>query len=85
MTQLSSEKPEFFKGRHFNHLLIIQAVRWYVTYKLSYRDMCDLMSERDISNAPTQVFRSATETQNDNGLNVSAFVFPHFSVQTNRR
>ena len=31
----SSEKAELFKGRHFNHLLIIQAVRWYVTYKLS--------------------------------------------------
>src|SRR5262245_4023249 len=46
MTQLSSEKPELFKGRHFNHLLIIQAVRWYVTYKLSYRDVCDLMAER---------------------------------------
>jgi transposase-like protein len=27
------EKPELFKGRHFNHLMIIQAVRWYVTYK----------------------------------------------------
>ena len=26
MTQLPSEKPELFKGRHFNHLLIIQAV-----------------------------------------------------------
>jgi transposase-like protein len=46
MTQLSSEKPELFKGRHFSHLLIIQAVRWYVTYKLSYRDVCDLMAER---------------------------------------
>jgi len=32
MIQFSSEKPELFKGRHFNHLLIIQAVRWYVTY-----------------------------------------------------
>jgi transposase-like protein len=42
MTQLSSEKPELFKGRHFNHLLIIQAVRWYITYELSYRDVCDL-------------------------------------------
>jgi transposase-like protein len=41
MTQLSSEKPELFKGCHFNHLLIIQAVRWYVTYKLSYRDVCE--------------------------------------------
>jgi hypothetical protein len=26
MTQLLCEKPELFKGRHFNHLLIIQAV-----------------------------------------------------------
>jgi transposase-like protein len=39
MTQLPFEKLELFKGRHFNHLLIIQAVRWYVTYKLSYRDV----------------------------------------------
>ena len=31
MIQLPSEKLELFKGRHFNHLLIIQAVRWYVT------------------------------------------------------
>jgi hypothetical protein len=37
MTQLTSEKPELFKGRHFNHPLIIQAVRWYVTYKLISR------------------------------------------------
>jgi transposase-like protein len=49
MTQLSSEKPELFKCRHFNHLLIIQAVRWYVTYKLSYRDVCDLMAERGVT------------------------------------
>jgi transposase-like protein len=51
MTKLSPEKPDLFKGRHFNHLLIIQAVRWYVTYKLSYRDVCDLMAERGVTNA----------------------------------
>jgi len=49
LTQLSSEKPELFKGRHFNHLLIIQAVRWYVAYKLSYRDVCDLIAERVVT------------------------------------
>jgi transposase-like protein len=49
MTQLSSEKPELFKGCHFNHLLFIQAVRWYVTYKLSYHDVCDLMEERGVT------------------------------------
>jgi transposase-like protein len=57
MTQLSSEKPELFKGRHFNHLLIIQAVRWYVTYKLSYRDVCDLMAERGVTVVHTTVLR----------------------------
>jgi transposase-like protein len=57
MTRLSSEKPELFKGRHFNHLLIIQAVRCYVTYKLSYRDVCDLMEERGVSVVHTTVLR----------------------------
>ena len=57
MTQLSSEKPELFKGRHFNHLLIIQAVRWHVTYKLSYRDVCDLMEERGVTVVHTTVLR----------------------------
>src|SRR5215475_12201137 len=57
MTQLSSEKPGLFKGRHFNHLLIIQAVRWYVTYKLSYRDVCDLMAERGVTVVHTTVLR----------------------------
>src|SRR5215475_3409483 len=57
MTHLSSEKPELFKGCHFNHLLIIRAVRWYVTYKLSYRDVCDLMSERGVTIVHTTVLR----------------------------
>src|SRR4029434_5761456 len=57
MIQLSSEKPELFKGRHFNHLLIIQAVRWYVTYKLSYRNVCELMAERGVTVVHTTVLR----------------------------
>ncbi len=38
MMQLPSDTPTLFTGRHFDRLLIIQAVRWYITYKLSYRD-----------------------------------------------
>ena len=57
MTQLPCKKPTLFKGRHFNHLLIIQAVRWYVTYKLSYRDVCDLMAERGVTVVHTAVLR----------------------------
>jgi transposase-like protein len=57
MTQLPSDKPALFKGRHFNHLLIIQAVRWYITYKLSYRDVCELMAERGVTVVHTTVLR----------------------------
>jgi transposase-like protein len=57
MTQLPCEKPTLFKGCHFNHLLIIQAVRWHVTYKLSYRDVCDLMEERGVTVVHTAVLR----------------------------
>ncbi len=57
MTQLSSATPVLFKGRHFDHLLITQSVRWYITYKLSYRDVCELMAERGVSVVHTTVMR----------------------------
>src|SRR5262245_25608604 len=57
MTEPLSDVPTLFKGRHFNHLLIIQAVRWYITYKLSYRDVCDLMAERGVTVVHTTVMR----------------------------
>ena len=57
MTQLASEKPALFKGRYFNHFLIIQAVRWCVTYKLSYRDVCDLMAGSGVTIVHTTVMR----------------------------
>jgi transposase-like protein len=57
MTQLASEKLAPFKGRHFNHLLIIQAARWYVAYRPSYRDVCELMAERGVTVVPTAVLR----------------------------
>ena len=35
-----------FKGRHFHQTLILQAVRWYVAYPLSYRQIEEIMQER---------------------------------------
>jgi transposase-like protein len=64
MAQPPSEKPALFKGRHFNHLLIIQAVRWYVTYKLSYRDVCELMAERDVTVVHTTVLQWVSIVKN---------------------
>ena len=35
-----------FNGRHFNQDMILQAVRWYLAYNLSYRDIEEIMAER---------------------------------------
>jgi len=57
MILLPSDTPTLFKGRHFDRLLIIQAIRWYITYKLSYRDVCSLMAERGVTVVHTTVMR----------------------------
>ena len=35
-----------FKGRHFKREMILQSVRWYLAYSLSYRDLEEIMKER---------------------------------------
>lgn len=37
-----------FKGRYFEKEMILMAVRWYVAYALSYRDIEELMLERGL-------------------------------------
>ena len=46
-----------FKGRHFNSEIITLCVRWYITYKLSSRDLQAMMAERGISIAHTTILR----------------------------
>jgi transposase-like protein len=38
-----------FKGRHFQHDMILQSIRWYLAYALSYRDIEEMMAERGFS------------------------------------
>src|SRR3954469_14563095 len=38
-----------FKGRHFEALLILQDVSWYLRYPLSYRDIEELFRERGLA------------------------------------
>jgi len=33
---------DLFKGRHFEQEIIILCVRWYLRYKLSYRDLVEM-------------------------------------------
>jgi hypothetical protein len=36
---------EFFRGRHFDREIIILCVRWYLRFKLSFRDLVEIMAE----------------------------------------
>ncbi|CAB3774056.1 IS6 family transposase [Paraburkholderia humisilvae] len=48
---------ELFAGRHFNRDVIILCVRWYLRYKLSLRDLVEMMAERGLSLAHTPILR----------------------------
>lgn len=39
----------YFKGRHTPKPIILQCVRWYCTYALSYRNIEEMMAERGIN------------------------------------
>ena len=38
-----------FKGRHLQRDMILQSMRWYLAYALSYRDIEEMMAERGFS------------------------------------
>jgi len=48
---------ELFKGRHFDQEIVVLCVRWYLSYKLSYRDLVAMMGERGIAVAHTTILR----------------------------
>jgi hypothetical protein len=39
---------DLFKGRHFDQDVIVLCVRWYLSFKLSSRNLVQMMSERGI-------------------------------------
>jgi hypothetical protein len=46
-----------FDGRHFDREIIVLCVRWYLRYKLSLRDLVEMMAERGLSLAHTTIMR----------------------------
>jgi len=42
---------ELFKGRHFDQEIVVLYVRWYLSFKLSFRDLVTMMSERGLKMA----------------------------------
>src|ERR1700731_514124 len=56
MTEPTSAQ-DLFKGRHFDQEIIILRVRWYITFKLSFRDLVQMMAERGITLSHTTILR----------------------------
>jgi transposase-like protein len=48
---------ELFEGRHFDREVIVLCVRWYLRFKLSYRDLVEMMADRDLPLAHTTIMR----------------------------
>ena len=46
---MSQIRKGLFWGRHFEDVIIILCVRWYLRYSLSYRDLEEMMAERGLS------------------------------------
>jgi transposase-like protein len=48
---------KLFAGRHFDREVIILCVRWYLRFKLSLRDLVEMMAERGLAMAHTTIMR----------------------------
>src|SRR5947208_4067523 len=51
------KRPALFRGRHFTDEIIVLCVRWYLRYSLSYRDLTEIMCERNLSIDPSTIWR----------------------------
>ena len=58
MARMTATGTELFKGRHFDEQVIILCVRWYLSYKLSSRDLVDMIGERGIEGSGANEHRT---------------------------
>ncbi len=47
------KKDNLFKWKHYQPDIILLAVRWYLRYNLSFRDLVEIMEERGLYLAHT--------------------------------
>src|ERR1700686_2341569 len=48
---------ELFEGRRFDREIIVLCVRWYLRFKLSFRDLVEMMAERGLLLVHTTIMR----------------------------
>jgi len=51
------EPADLFKGRHYEREIIVMCVRRYLRFKLSLRDLVEMMAEHGLSLAHTTILR----------------------------
>jgi transposase, IS6 family len=54
---MATEQDGAFKGRHFTSEVILWALRWYLAFPISYRDLALMLSDRGVSVDHTTLFR----------------------------
>ncbi len=64
---------ELFAGRHFDREVILLCVRWYLRYKLSFRDLVEMMAERGLQLA---------HTNDDSALGSTVYAGVHQAVES---
>jgi hypothetical protein len=56
MTRRVTRDP-IYRRRRFSPETVELCVRWYITYRLSYRDLAAMMAEREIAVSHTTIMR----------------------------
>jgi len=54
---MAVERDGAFKGRHFTSEVILWALRWYLAFPISYRDLAAMLSDRGVVVDPSTLFR----------------------------
>ncbi len=54
---MAVERAGSFKGRHFTSEIILWALRWYLAFPISYRDLSAMLSDRGVEVDHTTLFR----------------------------
>src|SRR5664279_1796660 len=54
-------RDPIYRGRRFQSEVIELCVRWYLTYRLSYRDLVEMLAERGVTVSDTTIYRSVQQ------------------------
>jgi transposase-like protein len=53
----AASRDRIYRRRRYRPELIEQCIRWYLTYRLSYRDLTAMMAEREVTVSHTTIMR----------------------------